>query len=1562
MLLGIRWGGLRAKIITWSFVPTAIILTAVALVGFYAYQQVTENLTVASSRELARLSAGELATGLTEYGDTLTALARTASIYSGEPEIRQAALAQASNRLTIFDGGVLILDYYGIVAATQPARPEIIGQDWSSRDYFGQMIRTPGIVYSNIVNDGPGGARVIDVAVPITNEQGEFVGTLVGMFRVGTTSVSSFYGSIVRLRIGGNGAAYLTDRTGWLIYHSNTDQVDENLIRQSVERQSLGDQASALRTRDSTGQEIVASFAAVPGTPWELIIEQSWDAMLASGQSYLQSLFLLLVLGLVTPALVVTLGVRRITEPINQLIAATHQVAGGNFGHKIDVRTGDELADLGEQFNRMSAQLAASYEGLKAREERFELVMQGTNDGIWDWDLKTDDVYFSPRWKSMLGFADSELSNRFETWRALLHPEDVDRVLVTLHDYLEKRSPVYQIEFRMRHKDGTYRWISARAGALWDAEGRAYRMTGSHTDITERKQSEEALRQSESRFAQVFHASPVAVSITALEDGRYLDLNDAWLRLFGYTREEVIGNTSLHLSIWLQPEQRASMIRQLQATGFVRDFEHLARTKSGEVRDLLVSAQVIELGDQRYNLSSVIDITERKRAEEQIRRQNEYLAALHETTLGVVNRLQVKDLLEAIVERAIHLVGAADGFVYLVTPDGSALETTVGTGTHRKYVGRRLDRGEGLSGRVWETGQPIAVEDYRNWPGRTQRFDATPIGPEVGAPLKSGSEVVGVIGLTRGITAPPFTADEIDLTSRFAQLASIALDNARLHTSMQLELAERVRAENALQERLALEKLITDISTQFINLGPDEIDAGIQRALQATAEFTGADRSYVFRFSTDGATMDNTHEWCAEGIESSIATLQAIPVDTLPYLTERITGLNVFHAPRVADLPPEARAEKEESERENTQSVICVPMAYRGVAVGFLGFDAVRAEKTWSDDAAMLLTLVGEVFVNALEQKRAQEELQLANQTLEKRVKERTREISTLLEIVQAASGSLELDKVLRQVANGLADAVGVRYCGIYLVDEERGLLVPTQGRADPVGLGPQFAEAYAARPLVLAEDAFTREVLESRRPAVCLDAQTDPRTNKETARALGLKSILAVPFVVKDKVVAVAMIITLDAPHTFGTEQIALAWGIVNAAAVAIENARLFESEQARREEAERRRQVAEGLRETLAVLNSTRSLEEILSKIAAQARRLLESDAIALFRLDQENQVLRVRASEGLGTDYGAHIIVPAGMGAVGRAVLERRPVFVSDSTPTLAELTTIPIDPNMRVSLEPIVNAFKTVVGIPLILQDEVYGAIALYYNAPREFSEEEIKLAVTFADQAALAIENARLRNQAERGAALAERSRLARDLHDSVTQSLYSVTLYAEAAARLIAAGDHIQAAGHLRELRDTAQEALREMRLLIFELRPPALEKTGLAVALQTRLDSVELRGGIKAELFVEGEERLSPRVQEELYHVAQEALNNALKHSNAQHVQVNLQFLESATCLEISDDGKGFLLEQIRDGGGLGFKGMRERAQRIGGNLQIDSAPDKGTRVRIQVPVTNIKSIGGVR
>jgi signal transduction histidine kinase len=169
---------------------------------------------------------------------------------------------------------------------------------------------------------------------------------------------------------------------------------------------------------------------------------------------------------------------------------------------------------------------------------------------------------------------------------------------------------------------------------------------------------------------------------------------------------------------------------------------------------------------------------------------------------------------------------------------------------------------------------------------------------------------------------------------------------------------------------------------------------------------------------------------------------------------------------------------------------------------------------------------------------------------------------------------------------------------------------------------------------------------------------------------------------------------------------------------------------------------------------------------------------------------------------------------------------------------------------------------------------------------------------------------------------------------------------------LLNSGDTQTAAGHLRELRDTAQEALLEMRLLIFELRRPALEKGGLAAALQARLDAVETRGGIHSSLEVEGSEHPSLLIQEELYNIAQEALNNTLKHAHANQVRIRLHFGEKSFELEVEDDGIGFDPAPDRLKGGFGIPGMKERAQKVGGILQIESAPGKGTRVSVMLPI----------
>ncbi len=170
-------------------------------------------------------------------------------------------------------------------------------------------------------------------------------------------------------------------------------------------------------------------------------------------------------------------------------------------------------------------------------------------------------------------------------------------------------------------------------------------------------------------------------------------------------------------------------------------------------------------------------------------------------------------------------------------------------------------------------------------------------------------------------------------------------------------------------------ELVLTVSTSFINLPIDQTDAGVNDALRLVGDFAQADRSYVFQLSQNGHTMDNTHEWCARSIDSRMHQLQDIPVSIFPWFHERICRGEVVRVPDVSQLPPEAQAEKTEWQKEKIRSIINVPIVCRGTLVGFIGCDAVREKKTWSDDTVSLLRVMGEIFANALERKSSMESL-----------------------------------------------------------------------------------------------------------------------------------------------------------------------------------------------------------------------------------------------------------------------------------------------------------------------------------------------------------------------------------------------------------------------------------------------------------------------------------------------------------------------------------------------------------------------------------------------------------
>jgi signal transduction histidine kinase len=267
-----------------------------------------------------------------------------------------------------------------------------------------------------------------------------------------------------------------------------------------------------------------------------------------------------------------------------------------------------------------------------------------------------------------------------------------------------------------------------------------------------------------------------------------------------------------------------------------------------------------------------------------------------------------------------------------------------------------------------------------------------------------------------------------------------------------------------------------------------------------------------------------------------------------------------------------------------------------------------------------------------------------------------------------------------------------------------------------------------------------------------------------------------------------------------------------------------------------------------------------------------------------------------------------------------------------------------------LETMYGFIRSVMWVPLVVRERIVGYLSITSPTPDAYGQGQATLALAVARQAAVAIENARLHQRARQAAVLEERHRLARELHDSVTQALYGISLYTEAAERALADGDTAPAVTNLQDIGETTREALAETRLLLFELRPPLLEEQGLAAALRTRLDAVEARAGLEVSFESCGDERLPLETEQELFRLAQEALNNVLKHAHARSLRVCLDVAADSAALEVADDGLGFE-PSLRGGGGYGMQGMRERAERLGGTLSIDSSPGAGTRLRVEVP-----------
>lgn len=374
---------------------------------------------------------------------------------------------------------------------------------------------------------------------------------------------------------------------------------------------------------------------------------------------------------------------------------------------------------------------------------------------------------------------------------------------------------------------------------------------------------------------------------------------------------------------------------------------------------------------------------------------------------------------------------------------------------------------------------------------------------------------------------------------------------------------------------------------------------------------------------------------------------------------------------------------------------------------------------------------------------------------------------------------------------------------------------------------------------------------------------------------------------------------------------------------------------------EIQARREIAEGLREILILLNSNRSLEESLHYIVSQAARLTDAEDAIIFRHDPDESMMIMATNPGGRIRYSPDAaIIGVTENWANDGLLDNQPLVIPDF------IVYWLAHPEIRSESQ---ENYHALLGIPLHLGKEIYGGLLMFYDQVRNFSDEDLELGFTFADQAALAIANDRLREQAEQTAVAMERSRLARELHDAVTQTIFSASLIAETVPPVWEM-DQEEGRKLLQELRQLTRGALAEMRTLLLELRPAALEETRLADLLKQLSEAVTGRTGVPVRIQVKDTCELPVNVKVALYRIAQESLNNVMKHARASHVEVSLSGYshENGVLLSVKDDGRGFDLNNV-PADRLGLKIIRERAQAISASLSIETHPDRGTQILVE-------------
>jgi signal transduction histidine kinase len=560
----------------------------------------------------------------------------------------------------------------------------------------------------------------------------------------------------------------------------------------------------------------------------------------------------------------------------------------------------------------------------------------------------------------------------------------------------------------------------------------------------------------------------------------------------------------------------------------------------------------------------------------------------------------------------------------------------------------------------------------------------------------------------------------------------------------------------------------------------------------------------------------------------------------------------------------------------------------------------------------------------------------------------RLKETVTMYNLSTAISSTLNLDEVLRTLYEQTRLLIDAASFLIAIYDEE----------SDDLSFSLIFHQGRPLRPFTLkaAEDpGLTSRVLRGKQPLLIRDWATAPEAKGAEPVPAGTlpRSWLGVPIITGEQAIGVA-VVQSDMPGAFGERDKQSLLTIANQAAFAIGHARFYES-------STRRARELATLAEVSRTLSSTLDLEEVLTLIMQRVNAVLGVEAGSILLIDEATGELVFETALGEKSEEVKPIRLKMGEGIAGHVALTGEPLMIANVQEDHRHSRVVDVSTDFLT---------RTLLCVPLIVRGKVIGVLEVMNKVKGDFTSADLNLLTSIAAYAAIAIENARLyRNVlAERDRVIIAqeevRRQLARDLHDGPTQLVAAMLMNLDFVKAALLR-DPSQIGREIDNLVDLGQRATHQMRTLLFELRPLVLESHGLVAALKVFLERRQKDENTALHLELQtdqpGNQFIRPdyRVEAALFAVVQEAVNNALKHAEAEDIWVRLNQSARGLLVLVEDNGRGFDVAatnaNYEQRCSMGMVNMRERAELASGHLKLESAPGKGTKVAVWVPPEKI-------